>query len=47
MGLDQAGVERNAHDGKIPVRNEQTNVPHIFAVGDVVDGSALSPPSSL
>ena len=47
MGLDKVGVERNPHDGKIPVRNEQTNVPHVYAIGDIVDGSALSPPSSL
>jgi len=47
MGLEKAGVERNAHDGKIRVRHEQTNVPHIYAIGDVIDGSALSPPSSL
>ena len=47
MGLGKAGVERNPLNGKIPVRNEQTNVPHIFAIGDIVDGSALSPPSSL
>jgi len=27
--------------------NEQTNVPHIYAIGDVIDGEALSPPSAL
>ena len=29
-------------NGKIPVANEQTNVPHIFAIGDIIDGDALS-----
>ena len=27
--------------------HEQTNVPHIYAIGDVIDGDALSPPSAL
>ncbi|CAM9886928.1 unnamed protein product, partial [Phaeothamnion confervicola] len=38
LGLDSAGVEVRA-DGKIPVTNEQTNVPSIHALGDcsVVD----------
>ena len=40
-------MARNAANGKIPVRDEQTNVPHIYAIGDVVDGSSLSPPSTL
>merc|ERR1719478_879165 len=47
IGLDAAGVQVNPSSGKIPVSNEQTNVPHIFAIGDVVDGTALSPPSNL
>ncbi|KAL3914914.1 MAG: hypothetical protein SGPRY_007452 [Prymnesium sp.] len=34
-------------NGKIPVQSEQTNVPHIYAIGDVIDGDKLSPPSNL
>ena len=40
----KTGVELSK-DGKVPVVNEQTNVPHIYAIGDVIDGSKLSPPS--
>jgi len=47
VGFDKAGVEVNAANGKVPVEDEQTNVPHIYAIGDIVDGSALNPPSSL
>ncbi|XP_071478717.1 thioredoxin reductase 1, cytoplasmic-like [Diadema antillarum] len=38
IGLDQAGVIVNPKNGKIPVTNEQTNVPHIYAVGDILEG---------
>jgi thioredoxin reductase (NADPH) len=47
MGLENAGVERHAETGKLPVSNEQTNVEHIYAIGDVIDGSSLNPPSEL
>jgi len=47
MGLDKAGVQVNPKTGKIPTVNEQTNVPHIYAIGDVIDGDALTPPSQL
>jgi thioredoxin reductase (NADPH) len=47
MGLDKAGVTVNPKSGKIPTVDEKTNVPHIFAIGDVIDGDALSPPSAL
>ena len=47
MGLDKAGVDRLASNGKLPVTNEQTNVPHIYAIGDVIDGASLNPPSEL
>jgi len=47
MGLDKAGVTVNPKSGKIPTVDEQTNVPHIYAIGDVIDGDALSPPSAL
>ena len=44
IGLENTGVELSK-DGKVPVVNEQTNVPHIYAIGDVIDGAKLSPPS--
>jgi len=47
LGLDKAGVTRNAANGKLPVRREQTNVEHIYAIGDIIDGEALEPPSHL
>ena len=47
MGLETTGVAINPESGKIPTVNEQTNVPHIYAIGDVIDGDALTPPSAL
>merc|ERR1719399_2635355 len=47
MGLQNTGVKLNESNGKIPTKDEQTNVPHIYAIGDVIDGDALSPPSNL
>uniref|UniRef100_A0A8C7JPM4 thioredoxin-disulfide reductase (NADPH) n=1 Tax=Oncorhynchus kisutch TaxID=8019 RepID=A0A8C7JPM4_ONCKI len=39
IGLDQAGVKVNPKNGKIPVNDEeQTNVPHIYAIGDILEG---------
>jgi len=38
IGLDQAGVT-TAPDGKLIVTNERTNVPHIYAIGDIVKGT--------
>jgi len=46
IGLDKAGVEVSPN-GKIPTVSEQTNVPHIYAIGDIIDGDKLSPPSNL
>merc|ERR1719164_318057 len=34
MGLEATGVAVNAKNGKIPTVNEQTNVPHIYAIAD-------------
>lgn len=36
LGLDLAGV-KTVPGGKIPVEDEQTNVPHIYAIGDVLE----------
>merc|ERR1711871_1032685 len=38
LGLDTIGVKYNPKTGKIPAFNEQTNVPNIYAIGDVLDG---------
>lgn len=38
LGLDTVGVKFNAKTGKIPAFNEQTNIPNIFAIGDVLEG---------
>ena len=43
MGIDSAGVERDA-DGFVPVDDfQQTNVENIFALGDVTGRDALTP----
>jgi len=47
IGLETTGVKTNPKNGKIPTVAEQTNVPHIYAIGDIIDGDALSPPSNL
>ena len=39
LGLDKAGVVLDEDTGKIRCSKEQTNVPHIFAVGDIVYGA--------
>lgn len=38
LNLEAAGVAYDAGQGKIKCVNEQTNVPHIYAVGDVLVG---------
>ncbi|XP_008318767.1 thioredoxin reductase 3 [Cynoglossus semilaevis] len=39
LGLDKTGVVVNAKNGKIRVNDEeQTNVPHIYAIGDILEG---------
>ena len=45
IGLDKTGV-LTSKNGKIPSLYEQTNVPHIYAIGDIIDGDALTPPSN-
>ncbi|XP_032368905.1 thioredoxin reductase 3 isoform X1 [Etheostoma spectabile] len=38
IGLDKAGVKVNTKNGKISVNDEeQTNVPHIYAIGDILE----------
>lgn len=38
IGLEKTGVIINHKNGKIPSIDEQTNVPHIYAIGDVLEG---------
>nr|XP_040060419.1 thioredoxin reductase 3 isoform X1 [Gasterosteus aculeatus aculeatus] len=39
VGLDKIGVKVNPKNGKIPVNDEeQTNVPHVYAIGDILEG---------
>lgn len=38
LGLDRVGVEVNRKNSKIAARFEQTSVPNIYAIGDVMDG---------
>ncbi|CAM5154277.1 unnamed protein product [Natator depressus] len=39
IGLDKIGVKINEKNGKIPVNDEeQTSVPHVYAIGDILDG---------
>ncbi|KAK3267791.1 hypothetical protein CYMTET_23673 [Cymbomonas tetramitiformis] len=42
LGLENAGVEM-ADRGKLKVNDQfQTNVPHIYAIGDIIDGPMLA-----
>ena len=43
LGLEAAGVELNAEGAVAVDAFSQTNVPHIFAVGDVTDRANLTP----
>jgi pyruvate/2-oxoglutarate dehydrogenase complex dihydrolipoamide dehydrogenase (E3) component len=45
IGIEHSGVAVS-QSGKLAVVDERTNVPHIYAIGDVIDGEALSPPSA-
>lgn len=42
LGVDRIGLQINPKNKKIIATNEQTNVPNIYAVGDVLDVSTLS-----
>lgn len=37
LGLENVGIKTNARNGKIPTVHEQTEVPSIYAVGDVME----------
>merc|ERR1711941_111870 len=48
LNLAAAGVEFNERDGKIAINeNEQTNVPHIYCVGDAALGVPELTPSAV
>uniref|UniRef100_A0A6I8RXR0 thioredoxin-disulfide reductase (NADPH) n=1 Tax=Xenopus tropicalis TaxID=8364 RepID=A0A6I8RXR0_XENTR len=39
IGLEKIGVKVNERNGKIPVSDEeQTSVPYVYAIGDILDG---------
>lgn len=38
LQLDRIGIQVNAKTGKIVCANEQTNVPHAYAIGDIIHG---------
>ncbi|CAI9577065.1 unnamed protein product [Staurois parvus] len=39
IGLERIGVKNKRKNGKIPVNDEeQTNVPYVYAIGDILDG---------
>jgi len=38
IGLEKLGVALSPHNGKVLATNEQTNVPHVYALGDILDG---------
>lgn len=46
IGLDAAGVKLD-EKGYIPTVNEQTNVPHIYAIGDIVKGKPQLTPVAI
>lgn len=43
LGLEKAGVKINEHGDIVVDENSQTNVPHIFAIGDVTNRLNLTP----
>jgi len=38
LGLEAVGIKTNPSNKKIPTKFEQTNIPNIYAVGDVMEG---------
>lgn len=38
LGLGNVGIEVNPKNSKIPARLEQTSVPNVYVIGDVMDG---------
>jgi len=43
LGLDEAGVTYDKKTGKVPVDKQfRTNVPNVYAIGDLIDGPMLA-----
>ncbi|XP_064632465.1 thioredoxin reductase 1, cytoplasmic-like [Lineus longissimus] len=38
IGLEGVGVQLNPKNGKVIAKNEQSSIPHIYAIGDILDG---------
>ncbi|CAE7605058.1 SEP1, partial [Symbiodinium microadriaticum] len=47
LNLAAAGVQMDSRSGKIVCANEQTSVPHIYAIGDVVQGVPELTPAAI
>lgn len=47
LHLDKTGVQINTRNGKIITKNEQTNIPNIYALGDCMDGVLELTPSAI
>ena len=47
LDLEKAGLEVNKKNGKFVTVNEQTNVPNIYAIGDVLDGKLELTPTAI
>ena len=47
LGLHDLDVEMNPRNGKLICRNEQTSVPNIYAVGDVIENVPELTPSAI
>eukprot|EP01129_Flabellula_baltica_P015812 TRINITY_DN8184_c0_g1_i1.p1 TRINITY_DN8184_c0_g1~~TRINITY_DN8184_c0_g1_i1.p1 ORF type:complete len:501 (+),score=126.76 TRINITY_DN8184_c0_g1_i1:33-1505(+) len=47
LGLDIIGVERDSHGKIIASDSDQTNVPHVFAIGDIASGRLELTPAAI
>lgn len=47
IGLDKVGVQVNPKTGKIPTKNEKTNVDNIYAIGDILEFRAELTPVAI
>lgn len=47
IGLEKVGVAVNQKTGKIPTKNEQTNVDNIYAIGDILEFRAELTPVAI
>lgn len=47
IGLEALDIHMNGSNKKIVCNNEQTSVPHIYAIGDVIDGAPELTPAAV